>query len=116
MSAWNSNSAYVEVDGIDISAYWAGEINPSGSNDLQEITAGSGVAHKQYADGLNDGELALMIVADASNFNTYKSIFQLGKRMLLEFGPKGAVTGYPVFEGYVRVSKVTGRRSPSTRR
>lgn len=108
MARVNTNNAYLAADGLDISPDWTGDIKPSGSANMVKVTAGSGTDHEQYAAGLDDGTFDLSFIVDDTRFETVKHIFQRGKKILLEYGPRGQVSGMPVYECYVLVRDIEG--------
>lgn len=102
MPQLNGNSNYISWDGVDISAFWADEISNEQSVDTEDITAGSGATHVQKAAKLIDGKLDLYViynVATSGGVDSYKALLQPGKTAILVWGPEGAVTNKPKFEG-----------------
>lgn len=98
MATLAANNAYLEFDSIDLSGHWTDELNYSTTNDAQDVTAGAGVAHKQYAPGLNDTTFSFSVVHDTTDFATYDAALVIGTQATLIYGPEGNTIGNPKFE------------------
>lgn len=108
MSAINGNDVYLAWDSVDISAFWTGDADLSATNNVQEITAGSGVDHVQRAPGLNDHSIAFPVIYDDTDLADYIAKLQIGKKATLTYGPEGSTVGKPKFECSMILDSISG--------
>ena len=93
----NSNDAYLEADGVDISPYWGESIAPKYTNDIQEVTGGSGATYRQNNEGLNSVDLDLKLGYDGTNIALYQHLIKQGEKRTITWGPLGNAAGMPKF-------------------
>lgn len=108
MAVVNSNNAYLNWNGTDLSAVWIGEVDKSSENSTVETTSGAGATHVMRNPGLNDNSLSFAVVVDDVTFNSYKGVLVEGVKGTLIYGPEGAVTGKPKFECVMILNSVSG--------
>jgi hypothetical protein len=108
MATLNGNDVYLELDSVDVSAYWTGEVSRSASNNVVEVTAGAGQGTIQRASGLHDYALAIDVVYDVADLGTYKSKLVKGSTYTLVYGPEGNDAGKPKDEVPVILASVDG--------
>ena len=108
MATLNGNDVYVSLGGVDVSAYWTGEISRSPVNNVVETTAGASQGSVQRQAGLNDYSLALDLVYDIADLSTYVARLKQGTVQTLIYGPENNVAGKPKDEVSVVVASVTG--------
>jgi len=93
MAAFSGNNIFLSIDGVDHSAYFT-TLNLEPSNEEQDITRGSGTAHRQRASGLDDTSFSATLSYDVTNISTQLPRFRPGIHAV-EIGPEGAVAGKP---------------------
>lgn len=108
MAVVNSNNAYLNWNGTDLSAYWIGEVDMSIENSTVETTSGAGVTYVMRNPGLNDSSFKFSVVVDDTTFAGYKSALAIGVKGPLIYGPEGAVAGKPKFESSAILKSVSG--------
>lgn len=108
MATLNGNNVYLELDGVDVSAYFTGEISRTTTNNTQETTAGSGRTGVQRAAGLNDYSLELSLAYDVADLGTYKGKLVKGAAYTMIYGPEGNGSGKPKDEVPVIIASVSG--------
>jgi len=108
MAVVNSNNAYLNWNGTDLSAIWIGDVGVSGDNSSVETTSGAGATHIMRNTGLSDSSFSFSVVVDDVTFNSYKSALVPGTKGTLIYGPEGAVTGKPKFECSMILNSVGG--------
>ncbi len=105
MAILNGNANYIQWNGVDLSALWAGEISFDDEVDLEDITAGSGATHIDRAAKLSDNKIDLMAVYDDALLNTYVTQLKSGTKATLVWGPEGSASGKPKFSGTMILKK-----------
>lgn len=108
MATLNGNSAYLAFAGVNLSGYFTDQIDKNAENEVQEITAGAGATHKEYAPGLNDNTIDFSVVYDAADFTSYRAALVVGTEGTLSYGPEGQVVGKPRHEGTAILKSVKG--------
>lgn len=108
MATLNSNNAYLEWDGTDLSGYWTEEISHESTVDLEDITAGAGSTYIQQAPKLKTLTISFMIVYDGADVSTYKDLLEPGKEATLKWGPEGNGAGKPKLECDMILQSVSG--------
>ena len=108
MATLNGNNAFLSLDGVDVSAYFTGEISRSVTNNTQETTAGAGATAVQRKAGLDDYSLELSLAYDVDDLGTYKAKLVKGSSYDMIYGPEGNGSGKPKDEVPVIISSVSG--------
>lgn len=108
MATLNSNGGYLAFAGVDVSGVWTDQIDKNAENEVQDITAGAGATHKEYAPGLNDNTIDFSVVYDAATLSTYRAALIVGTEGTLSYGPEGQVAGKPRYEGTHILKSVKG--------
>lgn len=108
MATINTNNAVLKFNGVNLSAYWIGEIDKSSENSTVETTAGAGATHVMRAPGLSDNTMSFSVVADDTDFNSYKAALIEGTKGTVIYGNEGEITGKPKFECVMILNSVSG--------
>lgn len=108
MPTLSSNNVYLALDGVDVSGYWTGQINKSGTTATQDITAGAGATHVQRAPGLSDNNLSFAIVYDTADLATYRAKLVQASQYTVTYGPESNTAGKPKFECDMILTGVDG--------
>jgi hypothetical protein len=115
MAVLNSNTAYLSIDGVNVSAYYTGEIPRDISVERVDITHGSGQAWKQSATGLYELTLGLTLVYEIDDYNTIirPALLKLidGTYPTVVYGPEGQVTGKPKDEFKAMTESISDAKS-----
>jgi len=108
MGVVNTNNAYLNWNGTDLSAYWIGEVDISSENSSVETTSGANATHVMRNAGLSDTTISFELVVDDVTYNSYKSVLVIGTKGTLIYGSEGAVAGKPKFEDVMILTNVSG--------
>jgi len=93
--AYNGNTPYIAIDGVNIGAYWC-EANPSVKNSTMDVTAGTGAVHKQMAAGLNETAWKVTLAYIVGSVGALLGgLLAPGTLHTLEYGPEGNVSTKP---------------------
>ena len=103
----NTNSAFLEIDGVDLSPYWGGELGYDVTNDTQETTGGSGVTWRDFEPGLSSWEASIELGWDKTQYQTYLDLTEAGGELSIVYGPLGNTVGLPKFEGNFLTTKTS---------
>lgn len=93
MPSFNGNNAYIKIDAVVVNAYFK-RFDLTPSVESVDTTAGSGVDHRQRAEGLADHAATLTVVYEAGAVQNYIATLKPG-RHTVEYGPESNVTGKP---------------------
>ena len=107
MATINSNNTHLAIDGVDVSGYWTGSVEPEETMDTEDITSGAGVTHIQRAGKLKDNKIKFVVGYDDTDLGVYLSKMQVGTYTVL-YGPEGNTTGKPKFECSMILKGVKG--------
>jgi hypothetical protein len=105
--ASNTNKWYVAADGYDISGLIT-EINPDGSVDTEDVTAGSGTEHVQRKPKLRDTAAKFSAAYIDGQVPQYIYRIQPGAIINLVYGPEGNASGKPKHQQMFIVKKAEG--------
>jgi len=93
MAAFNNNTAYIDIDGVQVDAYFVSfSLEPS--METVDVTAGSGTAHRERNEGLKDTKAQLVIIYDTALASTHLPLMEVGTHTIT-YGPEGNATGKP---------------------
>jgi hypothetical protein len=113
MAVLNNNVVYFELGGVDLSAYFTGEVSRESSTNLVDITHGSGTNYTQQARGLKTYTLSISLVYKTSEVQTvvmpalYAADNADGGALMI-YGPEGKVSGKPKDEVLVTIESISG--------
>jgi hypothetical protein len=94
MAVLADNSAYLSLDGVDVSGLIT-EVKPKGKNNVRETTHGAGATHVQRAAGLDDYSFDATVVYDDAQIATYIQKLKPGAIYTMEYAPEGRTAGKP---------------------
>lgn len=106
MPVYNGNNVYLEIDGINVSAFFTDEVSYTETRNTQDTTAGAGTEDMQRGVGLNDVSFELMLVHDAAAWDTYKGVFGRGIKKVV-YGMDTNANGKPKFAGDMIIESVS---------
>lgn len=95
MATVNSNRVFLSFDGVDLSAYWTGNVSLGQTAATVDVTAGSGATHTQRAVGLRDTSFSCSVVYDDADLASYVAALTPGTAGELVYGPIGSAAGSP---------------------
>lgn len=110
MAQYESNNAYLEIDGTDVSGYWTGTADAEQSADIKEGNYGAGQEYVRRVGGLIDTTISFSIIYDtettakAESFN----LFRTGQIVDIVYGPEGQIAGKPRHAGKFYIDSLTG--------
>lgn len=101
MSASNTNSAVLKIDGTDISGYWTEEIGHTESAAMVPMNRGANATHEQRNAGLLDNKFTFLMFYGTTEAERVLSfnLLKPGQKVTLYFAPLGASAGQQYFEG-----------------
>lgn len=108
MARYNGNNAFVEWDGVDISPFWAGEVDMETSVETVDTTSGAGVTGRQRAAGLQDSSFSITVRYDDEDLSDYVGKMKPGTTGTLVYGPEGNAAGKPRFACEMILTSITG--------
>lgn len=96
MAQYNGNTILLKFDSVVCDALFQ-SVNAQPKNEIQDITAGSGVTHRQKAAGLDDYSFEITIIYDstAATLASYIQKLKPGATFVLEYGPQGNAASNP---------------------
>lgn len=107
MATINKNDVYLGIDGVDVSGYWTGSVEPESTMDTEDITSGAGATHIQRAGKLKDNKIKFTIGYDDTDLGTYLGKMQPGTYTVTH-GPEGNDPGKPKFECLMILKSLKG--------
>ena len=96
MATYSGFDDFVSIDGVNVSAYIR-DVELSPALETADVTAGSGVSHRERNPGLKDHEITITFVHDPSYFATLTPLIRTGTHTII-WGPEGNATGKPCHE------------------
>ncbi len=108
MATLNGNNAYLSFAGVDVSGYWTGQVDKKASAAAVETTAGAAATHVERAAGLLDNSIKFAVVYDDSTLSTILAALVPGTVGALIYGPEGATSAKPKFEGSMLLTNLDG--------
>lgn len=108
MPRYNGNTMYLEMDGVDVSAFFTATTGLETTNEVQDVTAGSGQTHVQRLPGLSDTKGTFTLIYQVGSLPSYIQRLQPGQVVRYVYGPEGNASGKPVQEADVVINSVKG--------
>jgi hypothetical protein len=108
MVAWNGNSGYLAIDGVDYSGKVTEMTGVEAEVGDEEVTAGFGATDVERAAKLKDRSGKITIAYEEGRVPTYIGGLQAGKIVNVVYGPEGAVSGKPKHQQSVLITKLGG--------
>jgi hypothetical protein len=105
VSVYNGNAPYLAVDGVSLGTSFQ-EVSPEFKNNEQEVSAGTGITHKQFQAGLNETTFKLTLGYLVGSVSQQLPLLRQGTIHTFEYGSEGNTTGKPRHVQQVLVNSV----------
>lgn len=106
MAVTNTNNVYLSWNGVNVSGYWAEQLNYEPSVDTEDVTAGAGATHVARLPTLKDNKMGFVVMYDDSTISTYVQNLKEGTIGTLIYGPEGNTVGKPCFTGSMLIESI----------
>lgn len=94
MATYAGNNCYLSIDGTVVTAYFI-DVTLSPTNATHDTTAGSGTTHVEREPGLDDTTIDITLMYDAADVQTYIQKIGRHKKVSIEYGIEGNISGKP---------------------
>lgn len=105
VSVYNGNAPYLAIDGVNMGTAFQ-EVSPEFKNAEQEVSAGTGLTHKQFQAGLNETAFKMTLGYLLGSVSTQLPLLRQGTIHSFEYGSEGNITGKPRHVQQVLVASV----------
>jgi hypothetical protein len=103
---------YVSWKGVNVSAYFTGEVGIENNVADVDVTTGAGTDYKVSAAGLITSTVKLSLAYEVTAWiGTIAPLLQVGDTGTLIYGPEGNASGKPKHEQSMMLQKISGPKN-----